>query len=216
MEDSGRVFTRGVGPGRGNDVNLDRAGARAFVEHLFALHHGEIYAYLARMVRDDELAADLAQETFVKAYRAFDTLEDENRARSWLYQIASRTALDELRRRRIVRFVPWNGESRGTAASAEESVLHGRLSGEMERALAAIPERQRSALILAELHDLSGLELAEALGVSHVAARALLTRARGSLRQALAVERARTAEREAAGVRTTSPISTRRDEGRRW
>jgi RNA polymerase sigma factor (sigma-70 family) len=175
---------------RGAAVSEDRASARAFVEELFGLHHAEIYSYLARMVRDDELAADLAQEAFVKAYRAFETLEDPSRARSWLYQIASRTALDELRRRKILRFVPWTGESRGSALSAEDVALHGRLSGEMERALASIPDRQRNALILAELHDLTGLELAAALGVSHVAARALLTRARESLRQALAVQRA--------------------------
>jgi RNA polymerase sigma-70 factor (ECF subfamily) len=177
-------------------VTEDVASARAFVEELFARHHGEIYSFLARMVRDDELAADLAQETFVKAYRAYDTLDDPARARSWLYQIASRTALDELRRRKIVRFVPWTGESRGSARSAEDIALHGRLSGEMDRALAAIPPRQRSALILAEIHDLTGVELASALGVSHVAARALLTRARESLRQALAIEHARSAERD--------------------
>jgi len=163
------------------------------VEQLFALHAVEIFSYLQRMVREQELAADLTQETFVKAYRAFDTLEDPARARAWLYQIASRTALDELRRRRIVRFVPWTGESRGTAASAEDVALHGRLSPEMERALGAIPQRQRMALILAEVQELSGLELAAALGVSHVAARALLTRARESLRQALAVARAEAA-----------------------
>ena len=64
------------------------------------------------------------------------------------------------------------------------------LSGDMQRALARIPERQRAALLLAEVHDLTGVELAAALGVSHVAARALLTRARESLRQALAIERA--------------------------
>ncbi|HET7678127.1 MAG TPA: sigma-70 family RNA polymerase sigma factor [Candidatus Limnocylindrales bacterium] len=191
------MFARDIALAGRAVVTTDRATARAFVEELFALHHAEIYTYLARMVRDDELAADLAQEAFVKAYRAFDTLEDPARARAWLYQIASRTALDELRRRRIIRFVPWTGESRGTARSAEEVALHGRLSGEMERALATIPERQRNALILAEIHELTGLELAAALGVSHVAARALLTRARESLRQALAVERARTAEREA-------------------
>jgi RNA polymerase sigma factor (sigma-70 family) len=179
-------------------VTRDRATARAVVEELFRLHSGEIYAYLARMLRDDELAADLAQETFVKAYRAFDTLEDPARARAWLYQIASRTALDELRRRRIVRFIPWTGESRGSDRSAEETAMHGRLSAEMERALDSIPARQRNALILAEVHDLTGVELAAALGVSHVAARALLTRGRESLRQALAVERARTAEREAS------------------
>lgn len=77
--------------------------------------------------------------------------------------------------------------------------MHGRLSAEMERALDNIPTRQRNALILAEIHDLTGVELAAALGVSHVAARALLTRGRESLRQALAVERARSAEREATG-----------------
>ncbi len=177
-------------------MTTDRATARAFVEQLFRLHHAEIYAYLARMVRDPEVAADLAQETFVKAYRAFDTLEDPAHARAWLYQIAGRTALDELRRRRLVRFVPWTGESRGVAASAEETALQRRVSGELEQALAAIPARQRQAILLAELHELTGVELAQALGVSHVAARALLTRARESLRQALAVERAAATERE--------------------
>lgn len=171
-------------------VVTDRAAARVVIEQLYAAHHAEIYSYLARMLRDDELAADLTQETFVKAFRAFDSLADHNRARAWLYQIAGRTALDELRRRKIVRFVPWTGESRGSGASAEEMALRGRLSADLERALAAIPPRQRQALLLAEVHELTGLEMAAALGVSHVAARALLTRARESLRQALAVERA--------------------------
>jgi RNA polymerase sigma-70 factor (ECF subfamily) len=172
-------------------VTTDRATARASVERLYAAHHSEIYAYLARMVRDDELAADLTQETFVKAYRAYDTLLDVNRARAWLYQIAGRTALDELRRRKIVRFVPWTGETRGEASSAEDMVMRARLSADLERALMRIPPRQRQALLLAELNDLTGMELADAMGVTHVAARALLTRGRESLRQALAVERAK-------------------------
>ncbi len=185
-------------------MTTDRATARAFVERCYTSHHAEIYAYLARMLRDHELAADLTQETFVKAYRAFDTLIDHNRARAWLYQIAGRTALDELRRRKIVRFVPWTGESRGEAASAEDMVMRARLSADLERALLKIPERQRQALLLAELHEMTGLELAEAMGVSHVAARALLTRGRESLRQALAVERAAAAvssQRGRSGMR---------------
>ena len=72
-----------------------------------------------------------------------------------------------------------------------------RLSGPLERALARIPERQRAALLLAELHDLTGVELAAAMGVSHVAARAILTRARTSLRTALAAEKAAEAAAEA-------------------
>jgi RNA polymerase sigma-70 factor, ECF subfamily len=168
----------------------DQDEAAAFIETLFAKHHSEIHVYLLRMVRDPELAADLTQDAFVKAYRNYDTLEKPENARAWLYQIAHRVALDEIRRRKIIRFLPWTGESRGAAPSAEHTVMDLRLSGDLQRALDKIPERQRAALLLAELHDLTGLELAAALGVSHVAARALLTRARESLRQALAAERA--------------------------
>ena len=51
----------------------ERDAAAGFVEELFAAHHGEIYAYLIRMLRDPELAADLTQDAFVKAYRNYDT-----------------------------------------------------------------------------------------------------------------------------------------------
>jgi RNA polymerase sigma-70 factor (ECF subfamily) len=71
-----------------------RTAADAFIEDLFARHHTEIYAYLVRMVRDPDLAADLAQDAFVKAYRAHATLEKPENARAWLYQIAHRVALD--------------------------------------------------------------------------------------------------------------------------
>ncbi len=187
----------------------DQTAAGSFVEDLFARHHGEIYAYLYRMVRDGELAADLTQDAFVKAYRNYDTLEKPENARAWLYQIAHRVALDELRRRKIIRFIPWTGEHRGAAPSAEHLAMELRLSGDLARALDKIPERQRAALLLAEVHDLTGLELAAVLGVSHVAARALLTRARESLRQALAAEREVEAAAEQVGAdrRVESPHS---------
>ena len=187
--------------GRTATLPADPAEARTFIEGLFARHRGEIYAYLVRMLRDPELAADLTQDAFIRAYRAYADLDDQAKAKAWLYQIAHRVALDEIRRRKIIRFVPWVGESRGAAPSAERLVLDARLSGDLERALRRIPERQRSALLLAEVHDMSGLELAAALGTSHVAARALLTRARESLRRALAEEKATGAEREAAAAR---------------
>ena len=62
----------------------DHEAAGIFVEELFAKHHREIYAYLLRMIRDGELAADLAQDAFVKAYKAYDTLEKGENARAWL------------------------------------------------------------------------------------------------------------------------------------
>jgi len=183
----------------------DQDEARVFVEALFARHHGEIYAYLVRMLRDGELAADLTQDAFVKAYKNYDTLEKDENARAWLYQIAHRVALDELRRRKIVRMIPWTGEAHGAAPSAERLAMDLRLSGPLERALARIPGRQREALILAEIHDLTGVELAAAMGVSHVAARAILTRALVSFKEAPTTEkeseRAAEAERDAMFAR---------------
>lgn len=192
--------------GRPVSGTWDRDTAGPFVEGLFARHHGEIYAYLLRMVRDPEMAADMTQDAFVKAYRAYEALEKPENARAWLYQIAHRVALDEIRRRKIVRFLPWTGESKASSPSAEHLAMELRLSGPLERALARIPERQRAALLMAELHDLTGLELAAALGVSHVAARALLTRARQNLREALAEERA--AERAAEDARDLARSTT--------
>ncbi len=200
-----------IGTGRGLDRGAsvssawEHDAAAGFVEDLFAAHHNEIYAYLIRMVRDPELAADLTQDAFVKAYRNYDTLEKPENARAWLYQIAHRVALDHIRRQKIIRFLPWTGESRGAAPSTERLVMDAHLSSDMQRALEKIPERQRAALLLAELHDMTGLELAAALGVSHVAARALLTRARESLRQALAAERAAEAVADAEAEARTAP-----------
>jgi RNA polymerase sigma-70 factor (ECF subfamily) len=200
-----RLGAPAVAVGRPVSRAWDQDTARVFVESLFAKHHTEIYAYLVRMLRDPELAADLTQDAFVKAYKAYDSLEKDENARAWLYQIAHRVALDDIRRRKIVRMVPWTGDSRGAAPSAERLAMDVRLSGPLERALASIPERQRAALLLAELHDLTGLELAAAMGVSHVAARAILTRARESLRRALAAEKeaehAAEAERDATFAR---------------
>lgn len=195
----------GVREGRAVSGTWDQDTAGAFVESLFVKHHGEIYAYLVRMLRDPELAADLTQDAFVKAYKAYASLEKDENARAWLYQIAHRVALDHIRHRKIIRMVPLIGDtpgvSGGASPSAERLAMDLRLSGPLERALARIPERQRAALLLAEVHDLTGLELAAALGTSHVAARAILTRARESLRRALAAEkdseRATEAERDA-------------------
>ena len=120
-------------PDRGRPMSgvWDRDEAGRFVEELFAKHHGEIYAYLFRMMRDPEVAADMTQDAFIKAYKNYDTLEKPENARAWLYQIAHRVALDEIRRRKIVRFLPWTGESKGSAPSAEHLVMDARLSGDL-------------------------------------------------------------------------------------
>ena len=79
----------------------DRDEAAVFVETLFAKHHGEIFAYLMRMMRDPEVAADMTQDAFIKAYKNYATLEKPENARAWLYQIAHRVALDGIGRAHV-------------------------------------------------------------------------------------------------------------------
>src|SRR5215212_6020885 len=131
----------GFGGGAAVSGAWEQDVAASFVEDLFAAHHNEIYAYLIRMLRDPELAADLTQDAFVKAYRNYNTLEKAENARAWLYQIAHRVALDHIRRQKIVRFMPWTGENHGAAPSTERVVMDNQLSGDMQRALSKIPER---------------------------------------------------------------------------
>ena len=68
-----RPAVPGLGPMSGT---WDRDEAAAFVETLFARHHGEIYVYLLRMMRDPEVAADMTQDAFIKAYRNYDTARE--------------------------------------------------------------------------------------------------------------------------------------------
>ena len=130
----GALDTRiGIGRGFGGAASVSGAwqqdAAAGFVEDLFAAHHNEIYAYLIRMLRDPELAADLTQDAFIKAYRNYNVLEKPENARAWLYQIAHRVALDHIRRQKIVRFMPWTRESHGAAPSTERLVMDAHLSG---------------------------------------------------------------------------------------
>jgi RNA polymerase sigma-70 factor, ECF subfamily len=79
----------------------DDAHERAFAQ-LFEEYSAAIYSYVLRMVADPDRAADITQDTFIKAYRKLDTVTEATSTRSWLYRIATNTAIDDMRRRRNV------------------------------------------------------------------------------------------------------------------
>lgn len=162
---------------------LERGDAGAFAA-IFDQYHQRMCRYLDSLVADGDLAEDLAQQTFVKAYRALARGDRPQNLSAWLYAIATRTALSALRRRRLIAWLPLAaGDAVRRTAPREEE---GRL-GEREllaQALAHLSKADAASLLLRFQQGLSYEELAEALGTSPAAARMRLSRARAAFREA--------------------------------
>ena len=75
-----------------------RDDAEARFAQLFDEYSAPIFNYVLRMVADRDRAADITQDTFIKAYRKLHTVTDATSTRSWLYRIATNTAIDDMRR----------------------------------------------------------------------------------------------------------------------
>lgn len=150
---------------------------------LFERHHAEVYAYLCRLVRDGAWAEDLAQETFLRAFRARATLPGVANQRAWLYRVATNLALSALKRRRRFAWLPW--QAAGELAAAGQSVAEavaGRSA--VEGALAALPPELRAPLLLYAAEGLSVAEVAQVMALSEGAVKMRLLRARRLFRQA--------------------------------
>ena len=78
-----------------------QAGSISAFNTLFEYYNARICTYLARMVGNDEEGRDLAQESFLKVWRALPGMDDESHFESWLYRIATNTAIDYLRRQKF-------------------------------------------------------------------------------------------------------------------
>lgn len=165
------------------------ADADALAGHLFEQHHVEVFAYLARMLNDREWAQDLAQETFVQAYRSRDQLAALQNPRAWLYRVATNLALNALKRKRRFAWLPWEWhEGRNSAPDPAEAVSK---QAQVEAALATLSPDHRAPLLLYAHYGFKVAEVAEALNLSEGAARMRLQRAREQFRQAYRKEDAR-------------------------
>jgi RNA polymerase sigma-70 factor, ECF subfamily len=167
------------------------ARERQFAE-LFEEFSAPIYNYVLRMVADADRAADITQDTFIKAYRKLDTLAEATSTRSWLYRIATNTAIDDMRRRRMVS--PMGDDAPAFAnrpdprPGPEAQVLAATLDERVQRALLSLRPNHRQCLLLSDLEDMSARDIGDVMGLSYAAVRTLLCRARGEMRRALAAE----------------------------
>jgi RNA polymerase sigma-70 factor (ECF subfamily) len=127
------------------------------------------------------VADDLAQDTFLKAYRALDRAAPDVNPRAWLYRIATNTAHSYHRRRRLVRWLPLSrGDADGSGEPSEDPALADTLGERdlVEAALRRVGPAHSAVLLLRHHQHLSIEETAAALGVNANAAKVRLYRAR--------------------------------------
>ena len=151
-------------------------------EDLYASYQRAIEAHLVRLVSDPEVAADLSQDTFVKAMRNWDQRDRSASAVAWLYRIATNTAYDYLRRRKRIRFISID-HTPGTLNSATTPAPQVDEQGPVHDALAQLPSKYKLPLILHSCAGHTVGEIADALGCSNSAIKTRLFRARETFRQ---------------------------------
>jgi len=166
--------------------------AHATFDRIFEEFSAPIYNYVLRMVGDADRAADITQDTFIKAYRKLDSLTDDTSLKAWLYRIATNTAIDEMRRRKFT--VRMDDDQQPHAErpdhrpGPEAQVISSQLDERIQRALLRLKPNHRQCLLLSDLEDMSGQQIGEVMGLSYGAVRTLLCRARGEMRRQLAAE----------------------------
>jgi RNA polymerase sigma-70 factor, ECF subfamily len=164
--------------------------ALAFRE-LSSQHLTMVLTYATRLLGNPADAEDVAQETFLRVWQKAGTFQPRARARTWLLAIAHNLAVDRLRRRKVRSEESSSDDERVFGPSSEEpaGLLLRKLTAlEVERALQALPDRQRMAILLAHEQGLSGAEIADVLSSTPEAVESLLARGRRTLRTLLLAE----------------------------
>jgi RNA polymerase sigma-70 factor (ECF subfamily) len=151
-------------------------------------HARPLAAYAWRMLGSDSDAQDIVQETFLRLWMQAQRWDSQKSALStWLHRIAHNLCIDALRKMNKVSACSDDdiAELLDDHESAEQELSLESRQLQLHDAIATLPERQRSALILAHFQDLSNKEVAEILDISVDALESLLSRARRTLKHRL-------------------------------
>jgi len=166
-------------------------------EAVVAEHERRIYNVVYRVVNDYEAAADLVQETFIRAYRSYDSFRGESQAYTWLYRIAMNLCLDHLARRKKQRAietpldvnVPGVGTSPMEVAdernAPDKLIQQQELRTQIENAINALPPLYKDCILLREMEGMSYEQIAQTLEITVEAVRSRVARARAWMRQRL-------------------------------
>lgn len=171
-------------------------GDLASFNALVTRHERAVYALCFRMLREVTAAEDATQDAFVKAWSSLDSFRG-GLFRPWLLRIATNRCFDVLRARgrrpadsldaELIEVEPhWTSQSSGE--HPEAFAARTELSNYLEKALGALPEDQRAAIILSDIHGLSYDEIAAATGVAVGTVKSRISRSRSRLRDALSTD----------------------------
>jgi RNA polymerase sigma-70 factor (ECF subfamily) len=176
-------------------VRDDEAGA---FEELVAHFQHRLVGVMHHLVGHAEEAEDLAQEVFLRVYRARKKYHPRSKFSTWLFTIANNLALNSLRSRQRKPVVPLPAQDSGPLGPrpAEQLVRDPRsgptqrvqreeMAAQIRRALEGLNERQRVAVVLNKFEDMNYAEIAEVMGLTTKGVKSLLSRARMNLRAAL-------------------------------
>jgi len=167
-------------------------------QQLVEQYQHRLVAVMRHLVGSNDEAEDLAQEVFLRVYRARKKYHPQAKFSTWLFTIANNLALNHLRRRQRKPVVPLNvSESGPLGPRPAEQMVRDRAAQPMHRlqqkelaaivqeAINGLNERQRMAVVLNKFEDMGYAEIAEVMGLSSKAVKSLLSRARMNLRVAL-------------------------------
>jgi RNA polymerase sigma-70 factor (ECF subfamily) len=166
-----------------------KEGDQAAFEAIFQRYERPVYQFIYRMMGNAEDASDLTQECFIRAYRALPQTSDDLNVSAWLHRIAANACLDALRRRKRIRWTPWEGQGQpneelnGRLEDPEREAIRSETQEVVQRVLSQMNPRHRLALILREYEGLSCEEIGEIMWLSRSAVKSVLFRAREEFRR---------------------------------
>ncbi len=175
-------------------------GDETALRELIEKHQGAVYGTISKMLGDPIEAQDLAQQVFVRVYRAAGTYRATAQFKTWMFTIVRNLVFNEHRRRSRATLIPLHApdqESSGSGHStgldlpdlanktAGENALREEMLQAIDAAILALPEQQRLAIVLRRYDEFSYEQIAGILKTSVPATKSLLFRARETLRVAL-------------------------------
>lgn len=162
----------------------EHSGQNEDFETFYRRFERELFSYLWRITNEEQAAYDLSQETFLRAWQHFSRIRAYEQPAGWLFRVATNLALNHLRQQ-----ASFARRSHTLSLEASEALRGGDVTASVvegdavRRALMLLAPRQRSALVLREVYGLTCHEVAQALGISHGAAKTLLWRTRDEFRE---------------------------------